>query len=193
MNKGIILTFPYPKILTHPNIPKPLHNLNPRTINGQEWWNEIRKKVYAKYDYHCLACGRHKSKTEKGWLEAHENWEINYQTGKCVVNSIQPLCHECHSFIHSGFLHVRKDKTVIQKKSILQHGFDTLRKTGFPVFPYTFNISKEYDVETYNLQPYELKINPNLKWRDFYLLYNNQKYYSLFKDYRHWIETMENR
>ena len=188
MKEGLKLTFPYKKILCHPNIPKPLHGLNPRTINGDSWWNHIRQKVYAKYDYHCLACGIHKSEAKKHqWLEAHENWEINYSKGECKVDSIQPLCHYCHQFIHSGFLSVRKDIYNSEKRLILQHGFDTLKGSGLKVFKGTWKLAKRLNVKRHDLRPQITEMINVADWNEWYLLYNGKKYYSLYKDYADWI------
>lgn len=103
-----------PETLCHPNIPKPLHGISPRTINGQFWWDKVRQSVYKKYDYHCIACGVSKQDAKKHkWLEAHEFWKISYSTGRCEITSIEPLCHYCHNFIHSG----RLAKIVYNEKS----------------------------------------------------------------------------
>jgi hypothetical protein len=93
-----------PEILTHPNIPKPLHGLNPRSILGIEWWDKVRYEAQKRNNFKCFACGIDKYETKEKWLEGHEYWNIDYKTGKCEVVSIEPLCHKCHNFIHSGRL-----------------------------------------------------------------------------------------
>jgi hypothetical protein len=80
-------------------------------------------EVYAKYDYHCIACGVHKTKAKKfKWLEAHESYSINYKKGICKIESIEPLCHYCHNFIHSGRLGMilGRQKTHNEVEEILQ-------------------------------------------------------------------------
>lgn len=115
-----------PEILCHPHIPKPLHGVAPRAIKGQTWWDKTRQEAYRSTDYHCVACGVHKHEAKKHkWLEAHEFWNIDYNTGVCEVKSIEPLCHYCHNFIHSGRLSmiVGKEKSKQEVIDILEHGF----------------------------------------------------------------------
>src|SRR3990167_9396936 len=86
--------FTNPAILLHPNIPKPMHGVNPRTIMGQEWWDEQRQRAYEENNFCCWACGVHKSQAAyHKWLEAHECYEIDYIAGRMYMRIIVALCH----------------------------------------------------------------------------------------------------
>ncbi|AFY61880.1 hypothetical protein [Synechococcus sp. PCC 6312] len=114
------------ELLLHPNIPKPLHSLAPRTIKGQKWWDETRKKAYAAQDYHCHACGIHQSRARyRQWLEAHEIYDINYQTGEVKLIEMAALCHACHNFIHDGRM-----QTMTQKGKYDLRKYLTILKRG---------------------------------------------------------------
>ena len=185
-----------PQILQHPHIPKPLHNISPRTINGQIWWDKIRQKVYEKYDYHCLACGVAKEDAKKHkWLEAHEFWQINYNTGICKVETIEPLCHYCHNFIHSGRLAMitGKEKSVEEVIEILEHGFKILSENKLDCFLFTLGLGNKLQCNTHNVKPYSLNENLELKWTDYVLLYNNKEYRSKFKSFEDWKFFYKNK
>lgn len=115
-----------PEILLLPQIPKPLHGLNPRTILGQKWWDRTRMEAYRRQNYYCLACGVHKSQAKyHQWLEAHEVYEYDYKRGigRCV--EIVALCNSCHSYIHQGLLQMKAERGEIsakQYRDILAHG-----------------------------------------------------------------------
>jgi|GEM_PF-984998 len=179
-----------PEILTQPNIPKPLHGLAPRTILGQKWWDKTRKKVYQSTDFHCIACGvsKHRAKKHK-WLEAHEYWEIDYAKGTAVIKSIQPLCHYCHNFIHSGrllgIMNIEKDKYEI--KSILEHGFGVLEQNKLQCFPGTLELAKQVGADTYGVTAYEMP-ECEVSWKDWKLLFNGKEYTSKFNDISEWQE-----
>lgn len=178
-----------PEILCHPNIPKPLHGVAPREIKGTEWWDTTRKEAYRSTNYHCVACGVHKSEAKKHkWLEAHEYWKIDYNTGICEITSIEPLCHYCHNFIHSGRLSViiNKEKTVDEVKEILEHGFNILSKNNLKAFPYTLTLAKTLKANTYNVEAYELITNPDIKWSDFKLIFEGKEYKSKFNSQLEW-------
>ena len=179
-----------PEILTHPHIPKPLHGINPRTINGKEWWDRIRQKVYQKYDYNCAACGISKYDAKKHkWLEGHEFWKIDYNTGVCKVETIEPLCHYCHNFIHSGRLAmiIGKEKTKEEVIEILEHGFKILSENNLKSFYWTLDFARKIGANTFNVKS-DIRYSKEIKWTDWVLIYNKAEYRSPFKNVKEWAE-----
>ena len=183
-----------PEILCHPHIPKPLHGLAPREIKGKEWWDGIRQEAYKKYDYHCVACGVHKSEAKKHkWLEAHEFWNIDYNTGICEIKSIEPLCHYCHNFIHSGRLSmiINKEKTMEEVIDILEHGFKILSSNKLKAFYHTIGLAEYIGARTYGVQPYYVN-DSNLDWNDYKLIFEGNEYHSKFKSFDEWFDFYSN-
>jgi len=119
-----------PGLLAHPNLPKPMHGLNPRTVLGRGWWDKQRKAAYAEREFHCWACGVHKLDAEvKQWLEGHEEYDIDYQKGRMTFKRVVALCHLCHNFIHSGRLAALLDSGEITQKffnQVMKHGLNVL-------------------------------------------------------------------
>ena len=179
-----------PEILTHPHIPKPLHGLNPREVLGKEWWDKVRSEAQRRTNYTCAACGVKKENAKKHqWLEGHEYWNIDYRTGRCEVISIEPLCHYCHSFIHSGRLEklIGKEKTVNEVKDILEHGFKILSENKLKCFPFTLKLGKALNVNTYNVESYRLP-ESKVEWNQWALVLEGKEYKSKFKTFDEWVE-----
>jgi len=177
-----------PQLLQHPNIPNPLHGMAPRVIKGQEWWDVTRQAAYASTDYHCLACGMHKTENRyHKWLEAHEDYTIDYKNGIMTVKEIIPLCHSCHNFIHSGRLWVTNRKTYTGKiADILKHGIKILEDNNLAAWDYTLMLADRYNVE-YNCEVINSKEIENIAaWDKWHLILDGQKYYSKFKDMQEW-------
>ncbi|GEM45050.1 hypothetical protein [Deinococcus cellulosilyticus] len=129
---------PRPELLTHPNIPKPLHGLAPREILGREWWDEQRREAYAKHHHHCWACGIHKREARyHRWLEAHESYTIDYTAGSMEMTEIVALCHTCHNFIHTGRMTALWQRGLFDTRKalyILQRGFKIVKGAGLSPF-----------------------------------------------------------
>lgn len=163
---------PDPYLLLHPNIPKPLHGLNPRSILGKDWWDMQRQRAYAAYNYHCWACGIHKQKAMfNKWLEAHECYEINYSEGTAKMIKIVALCHACHNYIHSGRLTALHDKGEINNAKyyqIMEHG----KNLTDPLDP--------------SKNPFILNDSGMAEWSEWHLIIDGKKYFSKFKDIYEW-------
>lgn len=162
-----------PEILTHPNIPKPLHGISPRTVMGQKWWDKTRKEVYEKQNYRCITCGVHKLNAKfKNWLEAHESYDIDYKNGIVIVNEIVALCYCCHKYIHNGLLEILVRKGDIPESHqtyIIKHGNKILKDADL----------KPWDVN---------KIKETAIWDKWHMIIGGIKYYSKFENYDEWFK-----
>lgn len=190
-----------PGVLQHPNIPKPLHGISPRAVMGQAWWDTARKAVYTKQGDHCIACGVHKSKAKyHNWIEAHEDYTIDYQRGTMEIRDIVGLCHSCHNFIHCGRLGVLLKKGEVSKskwKEIMLHGFRILKQSNLdPWYGQCFAymdgleyIGEEVDHILYskacNLQAQQEEPMQQ-DWTKWHMVFEGKKYYSKFKNIEEW-------
>jgi len=164
-----------PKVLLHPQIPKPMHGIAPRVVLGEEWWDQERRKAYASTNYHCVACGVHKTQAlEHQWLEGHEYYTIDYAFGRMRYHFAVPLCHYCHNYIHQGRMEMLlEDKQMTQLKydSIIHHGNKILRA------------AKLKKPKPYN--------GPCAKWADWRLVVYGVEYPPLIKSYTEWMKKYQ--
>ena len=181
------MNFRNPVYLTHPNIPKPLHGMNPRSLLGKEWWDIHRREAYATQDYHCWACGIHKRDARyHQWLEGHEGYDINYKTGEVKLNEIIALCHSCHNFIHSGRMQMmlRSGETDRDKVLyILNRGLMILDEVGLDPFYGTVMLWNQITGED---RSYTIDDSYTAPWNQWHLIIEGKKYYSKFKNMQEW-------
>lgn len=180
----------YPELLLHPNIPKPLHGVNPRSINGNKWWNRVRKETYAKHDFRCFACGVERYSQEimfSGWLEAHEYYEIDYVNCSVEFVKLVALCQCCHMGIHTGRLGAMFDKgqydeetcyLVLNRKDQVLNGMINMsgNEIDFRVKHKTQKQVDQFFIDT---------------WSKWHLNLNGKKYYSKFKNVDEWRSFYE--
>lgn len=183
-----------PTILTHPNIPKPLHGINPRTVMGQSWWNKERKKAYQSTSFRCLACDIQKRRAKyHQWLEAHEYYNYDYRNGTLTLEKIIPLCHSCHNFIHSGRLYILHQKGEIsfsKVKDILEHGFAILKENNLNAFFGTIQVAEELGIHT-DVEP-EIPEPCYVEWHEWKMVIEGKEYYSKFKNEEEWAAFYDN-
>ncbi|MEE3718728.1 hypothetical protein V2H45_18455 [Tumidithrix elongata RA019] len=200
---------PNPIILLHPNIPKPLHGLNPRTLLGQEWWDRVRKEAYAKHDYRCHACGVHKSKAKyHRWLEAHEIYRYDFATGRAEMVEIVALCHSCHNFIHDGRMQeivkagdlnftVKKYLDILERGNrLIELHLKTCQgwREGGSMHPegnrwkHPFQPTQPFQrvFPLVNVPELEAICEETAGWSDWHLIVAGMKFHSQFKDESEW-------
>ena len=168
-------------ILLCDRVPMPLWGVNPRSILTQidsGWWDRTRQKVYSANNYHCQCCGVHKSE-QKGFpknLDAHEYYDINYQTGEVKLKMIVSLCKYCHAFIHFGRLTKKHETGEVSDKeffAVLSHGNTILKKAGLPMK----NLNADVNDNIYNIpfNQWYLKLIIDGEEKRFYSLYKNEE------------------
>ena len=184
-----------PELLTHPNIPKPLHGTAPRTLLGKEWWDVKRQEAYRKNNYHCMACGQHKSQDRfHNWLEAHEDYTIDYKSGSVKLNRIVALCHTCHNFIHSGrlgILYKNGDITKDKALYVLSRGFHILKQNNLEPFWGAAEVYAEITDRLDLLDRVDDLRNKQSKviqqdWSKWHIEIDGVKHFGKFKSLREW-------
>lgn len=198
---------PFPYLLLHPNIPKPLHGLAPRTILGAKWWNKTKAQAKVKFDFHCWACGVHQQEAKsKQWLESHECYSINYNTGRSEYSGTVALCHFCHNFIHDGRLLILYQKNQISEGyylRILAHGNNILRNwlgKDTSIIKHPFEPNEPFcEHEDWHKVPQKFNnltwvINPRLPladWNDYHLILEGIRYERKHQTFQDWLNFYE--
>lgn len=132
--------FILPQLLQHPHIPGCMSGFNPRSVLGQEWWDEERRTAYAENRYHCHACGGLPDNDPyKNWLESHEVYDIQYKKARMVYMGAVALCHSCHSFVHSGrlwalYIYGNKETSKSKVKHVIERGIEILNSHNLHPF-----------------------------------------------------------
>lgn len=157
-----------PCILIHPNIPKPLHGLNPRTIMGQRRWLELTANKRNSTHF-CEACGA--SKITSGTLECHEEYDINYEAGTSKLVRIVAICKKCHEFIHCGRLKALTKSRKISRRyylMILKRGREILKKHKIRKIKYR---------------------GPVAPWGEWKLIFEGKEYQPIHKNMKEWKDA----
>ncbi len=195
--------FPRPELLAHPNLPGPLHGLNPRTILGPTWWNVQRIAAYERYGNRCWACGTPREEAEyTHFLEGHESYAIDYAKGTARLSEVVALCHACHAFIHSGRLWSLYAKGEVSREDalhILERGISILRQAGFQPFyaAYMFKsmMHGNSEIEAADFSKEQGGWYPpksSVLWGDWRLVIDGKRYKPVFEDERAWQEYYAN-
>lgn len=133
--------FMRPELLTHPHIPGDLAGINPRSIMGKEWWDDMRRDAYQSNNGHCHACAAFSGNDPfRPWLEAHECYDFDYRNRLMKFREVAALCHTCHSFIHSGRLWAMYTEGRIPKHKVeyvIHRGMALVRQSSLKPFIYT--------------------------------------------------------
>ena len=189
-----------PELLLDPVLPKPLHGMNPRKMISVKWWDTVRKEAMAKNDDCCWACGVHKSKQlYRNWIEGHEDYDINFKTGRVVLKEIVGLCHACHQFIHHSWLFVRFNLGEVGHRyafNILRHGMGVIKEAGLPPRPgqalhYLLVEGRDRaEADSIVFDRKLLDIYPEPKkfadWDKWYIEIEGTKYHTEFKGQKEW-------
>jgi len=168
-----------PELLLHPNIPKPLHGLAPRTLMKAKRWNEVRREAYAKNNYHCWACGayreydKEKLRFVEESLDCHEFYDIDYEAKTSTIVEFVALCKACHSYVHSGRMNGMYDKGRLNEEDcyyITSHGDRVLSQAGLDP------TVKKVDENTYEDE-----------WSDWKLVVDSYSHGSIMESYDQWV------
>lgn len=173
-----------PEILLLPNIPQPLHGVNPRTVLGNSWWNKTKKEAKLASDNHCVACGVSKMQAKsRQWVECHEVYDTDYKRGRLTYIETVTLCHYCHMYIHDGRMkHLMEKGQLHQQKyvSIIQHGDRILMEAGLERLPYK---EREENVR-------RIIVDGNMaEWSKWRMVVDGVEYPPLYKNYKEWEEA----
>jgi hypothetical protein len=173
--------FKDPSLLLGYRVPTPLHHQNPRNILTKiddGWWDRIRVQVYESQDRHCACCGVHQSQqkgSKKNQLDAHEVYDINWETGEVRLKEIVPLCKYCHNAIHYGRLFAQHEAGKIWTNyfyAILQHANTLLKENNLP--QKNWDVTVNDNVNNIPWEQWRLVLDINGKEESFYSLYKDQ-------------------
>jgi hypothetical protein len=186
--QALCCQFKRPELLRHPQIPRAMSGVNPRSILGQAWWDKQRKRAYQKNNYHCWSCGIHCSEARfRSHLEGHETYDIDYMKGTMKMKEVVALCYCCHNFIHIGRLTNLLWEGRIHETDymfIVHNGYGVLHQAGLLPW-WTTRSLLEPAFRATGLEP---GYNCQVAWKDWRLILKRKRHGPRFRDERAWQE-----
>ena len=196
-------------VIGMPNIPKPLHHVNPRNILGPTTWNKMRKACYNAANMTCEICGK---KQDTGYCDAHEIYDIDYTTGTAIFKRTVCTCRLCHRYgIHTGrcITLFKGHNPLMPKEALLagaENAFKTIAKYNkdhpgedlrcyYVFIEYLredelrepmLELIKKYNVKFYMEDPKKMA-----KWADWKLIIGSREFPTPYKNEEEWREAME--
>lgn len=194
-----------------PNIPRPLHGVNPRTLLGAATWNRMRKNCYAMAGNTCEICGykpdnlRHR--------HGHEVYEIDYAHGTAKFVRVFCVCGLCHlGCIHTGRALTlwKKNNPMYPTKFLLdgaEHAFkiihdynedhpdaDLRAYSTFLDYLKHEELKEKMEelIKKYNIKFYQ-EVEDMVEWGNWKLVIGNHEYPTPYADKDEWKATMEER
>ena len=190
----IMERFPNPAILLHPNIPKPLHGVAPRTVMSSSWWYNERQSAYELCFGKCMACGELPRSSK--YLHAHEFYDVDY--AKCRMTYIRaiPVCLQCHDYIHSGRLYMMFTSGKYAKNyamNVLERGFKLLKDVDLDplgvdklVYSYIKRGMQNVITNTDSIQRSDDNETVKCEWGDWRLVVDGIEYEPKFSTAEEW-------
>lgn len=198
-------------LIAMPNIPKPLHGVNPRTLLGTPAWNRLRKACYANADDTCEICGAKPENLRH--RHGHEVYKIDYAHGTAEFDRVFCVCSLCHlACIHTGrALTLYKQGNPLYPKEFLLEGAE-----------HAFKIIDEYNkdnpdadlrayatfldylkceelvgpmeklIKKYNIKFYK-EVEDMVNWGDWKLIIGKNEYNTPYASEDDWKKAMEEK
>ena len=194
--------------ITMPNVPKPLHAINPRIIMGQDKWDNLRMQCYLDSKYKCEICDR---KLDDKNIQLHELYSYNHTNGVAKFERYISVCKLCHNGIHSGRAAslFRNHNPIFTKKYMLE-----IAENAFKLV-YEYNEEHHAELRLFKtylewlrldelrdellelMTKYDVKIYrwPRSvgKWERWHLEWNGQKYYTPYHNGHEWRADMREK
>lgn len=198
-------------LIAMPNIPRPLHGVNPRTLLGASTWNHMRKFCYNQANDTCEICGCKPDNPHH--RHGHEVYEIDYAKGTAKFVRVFCVCSLCHlACIHTGrALTLWKKQNPLYPTEFLlsgaEHAFKIISeynrdnpKADLRAYSTFLDYLKHDElrepmeklIKQYNIKFYT-EIEDMVEWGDWKLLIGDQEYPTPYANKEAWKATMEER
>lgn len=196
-------------LIAMPNIPKPLHGVNPRTLLGAGTWNKMRKACYVEANDTCEICGAKPENLRH--RHGHEVYEISYSQGTAKFVRVFCVCSLCHlACIHTGRALTlwKHDNPLYPTEFLLQgaeHAFKIISeynkdnpKADLRAYSMFLEYLKHDElkepmeklIKKYNVKFYT-EVTDMVDWGDWKLLIGDEEYKTPYKTEKDWEEAME--
>lgn len=199
-------------LIAMPNIPKPLHGVNPRTLLGSSNWNKMRRACYAAADDTCEICGYKPENLRQ--RHGHEVYIIDYEKGTVTFQRVFCICALCHlGCIHTGrAITLFKQGNPLYPKEFLlegaEHSFTIISSfnrehpeadlRAYVTFLDYLKCEElrepmEALIKKYNIKFYMEDPKKMAKWGDWKLLIGENEYPTPYQNEKDWEEAMKER